>query len=116
MQNFKYFIVFVALLGLVFVLPVHAEQCTDKYSCFLELKCKTIPECVELVAKYMVTIAAPLATIFIIYAGILFATAGGNEKRLETAKATLMWTIIGLAVTIGAWTLAIAFQNFFEGL
>ena len=50
-------------------------------------------------------IGVVIAVIAIIYAGFLFMTSGGNEEKVTTAKKTLVWALIGLAILImgGAW-------------
>ena len=50
----------------------------------------------------VVQVAIPVATVFIIYSGFLFVSAGGEEKKLTAAKDTLFWTVIGTAIILGA--------------
>ncbi|KKU75485.1 MAG: hypothetical protein UY02_C0050G0001, partial [Candidatus Giovannonibacteria bacterium GW2011_GWB1_47_6b] len=61
-------------------------------------------------------LALPIAVVFIVWAGFLFVTAMGSPQKLETAKKTITWSIIGLLFVVGAWALAVAFQNFFKEL
>jgi hypothetical protein len=108
-----------SVILLAYTTPAHAADKT--YWDFIQLKCgatdpPTIPDCVETLVKYVITLAFPVAVIFIIISGFLFVTAGGSPEKLETAKKTLTWTIIGIAIAVAAWTLAIAFKAFFEGL
>jgi hypothetical protein len=46
-----------------------------------------------------------IAIIMIIYAGFLFMTSGGSEEKVTTARKTLIWSLIGLAILImgSAW-------------
>ena len=39
-----------------------------------------------------------LAVAFLIYGGVLYITAGGDESKLKKAQATVTYTIIGLVV------------------
>lgn len=82
----------------------------------IKVGCSSIPDCIKLIVEYMVKIAFPVAVVFIIWSGFLFVSAQGDEKKLTTARSTLTATVIGLAIVIGAWALAVAFKNFFEGL
>ena len=41
-----------------------------------------------------------LCTIFIIMAGIKYATSGGDEKKITSAKHTLTYAIIGLVIAL----------------
>ena len=44
--------------------------------------------------------------------GFLFVSARGDEKKLETAKAGIQWSLIGAALIEGASFLAEAVVNF----
>jgi hypothetical protein len=50
-------------------------------------------------------IAIPILAVFLIYAGMKFVMARGNEKELQTAKDNLLWVVIGGAILLGAWTI-----------
>lgn len=56
-------------------------------------------------------IGMTIAVLFLIYAGFLFVTAQGNETKLQKAKSTFMWTVIGATILLGAWTIAQAIQG-----
>lgn len=84
-----------------------------KYTDLWSVNCQSLAACAETLVKYAISLAFPVAVVFIIWSGFLFVTAGGSEEKLNKAKSTLTWTIIGLAVAVGAWTLAVAFRNFF---
>lgn len=71
---------------------------------------------VEAIAKAITAVGIPLVAIFIVWSGFLFVTARGNEQQLEKAKITFYWSIIGGAVVIGAWAIAIAVVNFARNL
>ena len=80
------------------------------------IKAQTFTELVEAIAKAITAIGIPLVAIFLVWAGFLFVTARGNEEQLKRAKTTFFWAIVGGAVIIGAWALAIAIVNFAKGL
>lgn len=71
---------------------------------------------VQSLANWVAAIALPIAAIFIIYSGFLFVTAGGNQSKLDAAKTTFYWTMIGTAITVGAWALATAIVDFAQKL
>lgn len=71
---------------------------------------------VQSLANWVAAIALPIAAIFIIYSGFLFVTAGGNQSKLDAAKTTFYWTLIGTAITVGAWALATAIVDFAKKL
>jgi uncharacterized membrane protein len=47
-----------------------------------------------------------ISIIFIIIGGIRYAISGGDEKKVESAKKTLLYAVIGLAVAILAYAVA----------
>jgi hypothetical protein len=71
---------------------------------------------VQSLANWVTVIALPIAAIFIIYSGFLFVTAGGNQAKVDAAKTTFYWTIIGAAIVVGAWALATAIVDFAQKL
>ncbi len=52
------------------------------------------------ISKWIVAIAIPIAVIAIVYAGILWLTAGAYPKNVEEAKKVLKYALIGLAIII----------------
>jgi uncharacterized BrkB/YihY/UPF0761 family membrane protein len=73
-------------------------------------------EFVEAIAKAITAIGIPLVAIFLVWAGFLFVTAQGSEEQLRRAKTTFFWALVGGAVIIGAWAIAIAVVNFARNL
>ena len=59
----------------------------------------------------VVQIAFPIIVLAIIYTGFLFVSARGNEAKLEEAKRTFMWTVVGSLVVLGAAVLSNAIQG-----
>ena len=47
-----------------------------------------------------------IAIFFVIYSGFLFVTAQGNEEKITEARNNFKWTIIGVAILLGAQALA----------
>mgnify|MGYP001578894130 FL=1 len=76
----------------------------------------TFLELVEAIARAITAIGIPLVAIFLVWSGFLFVTAQGNEEQLKRAKTTFFWALVGGAVVIGAWALAVAIVNFARGL
>lgn len=56
--------------------------------------------------KAVVEISLPILTLFIVYAGFMFVTARGNQKKLEDAKHNFFYVIMGAILILGAWVLA----------
>lgn len=56
--------------------------------------------------QVITTLSIPVIVAFIIYAGFLFVTAGGNQNKLEDAQRTITYTLVGAAIILGARALA----------
>ena len=54
-----------------------------------------------------------IAVICIIYSGILFLTASGDTTKLKTARASLLWGIVGIVVGFFAYKALPFFGTFF---
>ena len=80
------------------------------------IQAKTFGELVQAIAKAITAIGIPLVAIFLVWSGYLFVTARGNEEQLKRAKTTFFWAVVGGAVVIGAWAIAIAIVNFAKSL
>jgi hypothetical protein len=70
-----------------------------------------IPSFIQLLLKIVFTVGVPLVALAIVYSGFLFIQAQGNDAKLKKAKATLLYTLIGGAILLGAWIIASAIQG-----
>ena len=61
-------------------------------------------------------VGAVVAVFFIIYAGFLFVTAGGNETKQGEARKALLYAVIGTAILIGAQALSTIICSTIESL
>lgn len=66
----------------------------------------SIPDLVIALLKIAISLGTWVAVFFIIYSGFLFIEARGNTTKLETAKKTFLWTIVGTAILLGAYVIA----------
>jgi hypothetical protein len=62
----------------------------------------------------LVSLAGALALIFIMVSGFKFVTSSGDEKKLASARATLTYAIIGIAVVILAFVIVQILQYFLQ--
>jgi type IV secretory pathway VirB2 component (pilin) len=91
------FTIFSVIFLLVSPLAVEAQFLPDP------LQGKTILDIINIIINSILApIGFGLATIMIIWSGILYMTAGGNKEKVEKAKRTLLWTLIGLIILISA--------------
>lgn len=62
--------------------------------------------------QFLLSIFGACAIIGLVVAGILYLTASGNERQIEHAKAATKYSIIGIAVALGAMVIVGAIANF----
>ncbi len=75
--------------------------------------------CVPVVLKYLVNgglmFAGGTALFFLIYAGIQLVNSGGDAKKLESARRTMTFAIVGLILILLSFTI-INFVSFVSGV
>lgn len=76
----------------------------------------TLPDLIRIILEGLLKIGIPIVALAIIYAGFLFVAARGNPEKLETAKQTLLYTIIGAAILLGSWGIAKMISTTIEAL
>lgn len=57
---------------------------------------------IQTILTKLIQFGTLLLAVMIVWTGFLFVTAGGSEDKLKTAKASLLWTIVGGAIILGA--------------
>lgn len=55
-----------------------------------------------IITNFLMPIGFSLAGLMYLWAGFQFLTAGGQDKKITSAKQTLLWTTIGVLVIIAA--------------
>ena len=60
----------------------------------------------KIVLQALRILGLPVAVIFLVLAGFQYITAYGNQGQLTKAHDNLLWTVIGIAIFLGAWTIA----------
>jgi Type IV secretion system pilin len=75
------------------------------------LNVNSIQDLISVAIKFVVNLLAIAGGIYIIWTGFLFVKAQGNPKELETAKKSFMNAIIGMAIILGAWGIAVVISN-----
>jgi hypothetical protein len=55
---------------------------------------------VEIVTKMLLDLAGILAAIMVLYSAFQYVTSLGEESKAESAKKTLTWALVGLAVVV----------------
>jgi len=76
----------------------------------------TFPDFIKKVLDVVLQIGVPVAALALVYSGFLFVKARGNAQELETAKKAFVWTVIGVAILLGAWILATVIDTTIKNL
>ena len=58
------------------------------------------------------TVAALATLIYLVWGGISWITAGGEEKKIESARNRITGALIGLAVVAVSWAIFLVIDNF----
>jgi hypothetical protein len=65
------------------------------------------------VLNFLLSIVGVAAIIMLAAAGIAYMTAAGNEGQIEIAKKMTKWSIVGIAVALGALVIVKQVASFF---
>ncbi len=63
------------------------------------------------VLDFVIEVGAVVVILMMVYVGFQFVTARGNATELESAKKSLLWTVIGALILLGAQAIATGIQN-----
>ncbi len=80
------------------------------------LKAQTLIQLIENVVDIIMQIGIVAAVAAIIYAGFLYVTAQGSEEKVKKAHSIFLWTIVGVAIILGAKVLVEVVGNFFKNV
>ncbi|KKW35602.1 hypothetical protein A2852_01260 [Candidatus Adlerbacteria bacterium RIFCSPHIGHO2_01_FULL_54_23] len=69
------------------------------------LNFETICGLIQGLLKVFITIGIPIAVLFLVYSGFLFVWARGSVDGLKKAKRNFFYTLLGIALFLGAWFL-----------
>ena len=114
LNTLRYFIVLLLSITIPHI-SVAAGPCASGELCN-PLKFNSIQSFVEGFLKAVVYVGFPIAVLFVVYSGFLFVFAQGNSSELEKAKKNFMWTVIGVALFLGAWALAMMIRGTIDQL
>lgn len=78
---------------------------------------ESVSEFLGSIQGWLLGLVGGLAVLFIVYGGFLYMTSGGNKERIETAKKTLTYAILGLIlVVLSGLILQIISGDFFTSI
>lgn len=61
---------------------------------------------VKVVLSSLIVIGMPIAVLFLVIVGFKFIIARGNPEELAKARQNFLYTVIGIAIFLGAWAIA----------
>lgn len=71
----------------------------------------TITGFIKTLLEGVLKIGIPVVALAIIYCGFLFVSARGNSEKLGKAKNALLYTLIGAAILLGSWAIAMLISD-----
>jgi hypothetical protein len=80
------------------------------------LKDPTIKGFLMTLINELIKVGYVVGVIYIVYAGFLFVTGGESDAKRTKARNTLMWTIIGIGILLGAQAIALIVSSTIEAI
>lgn len=77
---------------------------------------QNIQDFIKVIVEAVVYIGIPIVALAIIYTGFLFVKAQGNPEAITKAKMSLLYTLIGGALLLGAFVIANAIGKTVEDI
>lgn len=82
-----------------------AKKCEDSKG--REISCtKRVDDVIGMVINVLSVIVGLVAVIMIIYSGFRYITSGGDSGKIDTAKNTILYAIVGLVIVASAQFIA----------
>ena len=71
----------------------------------------TIDAFIQTILVGALKVGIPVVALAIIYCGFLFVAARGKPEDITKAREALMYTLIGAAILLGSWAIALLIKN-----
>lgn len=72
---------------------------------FCKQKGKTADSVIQGIINFLLMLAAIISVIVIIVGGFRYSTSGGDANQVTAAKNTILYAVIGLVVSVFAWSI-----------
>lgn len=106
---------FVFIIGMAIALPMFFVNADVVLNTTLDNPLgggiEDIPTFIEKILDVVLVVGIPVVALAIIYTGFLFVKAQGNSEDLTKAKKTLLYTIVGAVLLLGAFVIAKAIKG-----
>lgn len=91
------------LFSFVFVPIVFAESATDPITDTKITNITAVINLIDTIAGWFQIIVLAIAVIIIIWAGLVWMTAGGDEEKITTARRMILYGLVGVGIVIVAY-------------
>lgn len=102
------FILAIIVASVVHAVPIDTLSCNGVDSVICNNTSDSVDGIIKSVVSFLFWLIGILSVIMIIFGGIKYTTSAGDSGKLQSAKNTILYSVIGLAVAI----LALAIVNF----
>ena len=75
----------------------------------------SLREAILVVINFFLFFLGLVATVFVIYGGFLYITAGGDDGKVESAKKILMYSVVGILICLMSFALINTVTNMGAG-
>jgi len=93
-----------SIISLLFLMPVSIFAALGDGN-LTENKDISLVAFLSRIQNWLLGFVGALAILFIVYGGFLYVTSSGNKERVEMAKKTLTYAILGLILVVLAGTI-----------
>ncbi len=90
----------------VVMIAVGVALCTPHLAFASDGNITQIEDFIRSIIKVLASIAGLVAAGFFVFGGFAYMTSSGNPEHLDRAKRTLLYSAVGLAITLGAFVLS----------
>ncbi|XKT75112.1 MAG: hypothetical protein ACJKSS_03045 [Patescibacteria group bacterium UBA2103] len=80
------------------------------------LKADSLEEFLTDILEFIVRLGTLVVIVMIVVVGFMFVNARGNPEAIKTARAALLWTLVGAVILIGAQIIAEAIKATVEAI
>jgi uncharacterized membrane-anchored protein len=87
-------------LALCYLLPTFAFAALGDGKLVENTNSRSLVDFLGSIQSWLLGIVGGLSVLFIVYGGFLYVTSSGNQQKVETAKKTLTYAILGLVLVV----------------
>ncbi len=113
MKLFGVLLIILAIFGIITTTALSARA--QSVSLPNPLAANDIAQLIDQIATWLLTIGLTISTIVIIWSAVQFMVSGGSEKRVESARKTIWYAVIGIVVLLLAKDITLIIAGFLGG-